>query len=172
MSSIKSVMCLSFVRCSLWGLWPRAQVLFVNTASFQDAPGWLKLVEHPHRPWSSVIPFFVVFNAVWDLTLYSGTSCFSCTSRHLCHQSNIHLALAASSLSLMWKRWLVTDGSASNFCLTRGEKPFWGGSTGRNHAYILSLSLALWVSHSGTYFSHPTIWLLLFAADIKLDGLD
>lgn len=38
--------------------------------------------------------------------------------------------------------------------------------------HILSLSLALWMSHSGTYFSHPTIWLLLFAADIKLDGPD
>lgn len=32
--------------------------------------------------------------------------------------------------------------------------------------------LALWMSQSGTYFSHPTIWLMLFAADTRLDGLD
>lgn len=85
------------------------RVLSVNTVSFQGPSGWPKLVEQPHRIWSFLVPFFIVFNAVWDLTLYSGISYFSRSSRYLCPENNIHLALATLSLSFMWKKWLVAD---------------------------------------------------------------
>lgn len=133
-------------------------VISVNIASFQDLLGWPKLVKCPHRLEWLLVLFFGVFNAVWDLMHCSGTSCFSCTSRHLSPQNKICLALAASSLSFMWNKWLVNNKSVCKLLsYQRGET--WGGSTWRNRASH-PIPTHPWRSGyvSVIYSIHPTIW--------------